>query len=47
MLRERKRKEEAKRKREEAKRQKEEDARARELLLSRLTPEERRLLGIK
>ena len=47
VLRERKRKEEAKRKREEAKRQKEEDARARELLLSRLTPEERRLLGIK
>ena len=34
-------------KKKEAKRQKEEDARARELLLSRLTPEERRLLGIK
>ena len=47
VLRERKRKEEAKRKREEAKRKREEDERARELLLSRLSPEERRLLGIK
>ena len=46
VLRERKRKEEAKRKREEAKRKREEDERARELLLSRLSPEERRLLEL-
>lgn len=38
---------EKKRKAEEAQRKKQEDARAREELLSRLTPEERRLLGIK
>lgn len=47
VLKERKRKEDARIKREEAKRQKEEDARAKAELLSRLTPEERRLLGIK
>ena len=38
---------EKKRKAEEAQRKKEEDERARAELLSRLTPEERRLLGIK
>lgn len=38
---------EKKRKAEEAQRKKDEDARARAELLSRLTPEERRLLGIK
>jgi hypothetical protein len=43
----RKKKAEALRKREEARRKKEEDARARESLLARLTPEERRLLGVK
>jgi hypothetical protein len=43
----RKKKEEKKRKAEEARRKKEEDARARESLLARLTPEERRLLGVK
>lgn len=47
VLRERKKKAEAKRKKEEARRKKEEDARARESLLARLTPEERRLLGVK
>lgn len=47
VLRVRKKNAEALRKREEARRKKEEDARARESLLSRLTPEERRLLGIK
>lgn len=47
VLKERKKKAEALRKREEARRKKEEDARARESLLARLTPEERRLLGVK
>lgn len=47
VLRERKKKAEALRKREEARRKKEEDAHARESLLARLTPEEKRLLGIK
>jgi hypothetical protein len=47
ILKERKKKAEALRKREEARRKKEEDARARESLLARLTPEERRLLGVK
>lgn len=37
----------AKRKAEAAKRKKEEDARAKKALLDRLTPEEKRLLGIK
>lgn len=46
-LAERKKKEEKKRKLAEARRKKEEDARARESLLARLTPEERRLLGVK
>lgn len=47
VLKERNKKAEALRKREEAKRKKEEDKRARESLLARLTPEERRLLGVK
>jgi hypothetical protein len=47
VLKERKKKAEALRKREEARRQKEEDKRAREVLVARLTPEERRLLGVK
>ena len=47
VLKERKKKAEALRKREEARRKKEEDARARESLLARLTPEEKRLLGVK
>jgi hypothetical protein len=47
VLKQRKEKEEALRKREEARRQKEEDKRAREVLVARLTPEERRLLGVK
>jgi hypothetical protein len=47
VLRVRKKNAEALRKREEARRQKEEDKRAREVLVARLTPEERRLLGIK
>jgi hypothetical protein len=47
VLRVRKKNAEALRKREEARRKKEEDARARESLLARLTPEERRLLGVK
>jgi len=47
VLRVRKKNAEALRKREEARRQKEEDKRARESLLARLTPEERRLLGVK
>ena len=47
VLKERKKKAEALRKREEAQRKKEEDARARESLLARLTPEEKRLLGVK
>jgi len=47
ILKERKKKAEALRKREEARRKKEEDARARESLLARLTPEEKRLLGVK
>lgn len=47
VLREREKKAEALRKREEAKRKKEEDKHARESLLARLTPEERRLLGVK
>lgn len=47
VLKDRAKKAEAQRKREEARRKKEEDARARESLLARLTPEERRLLGVK
>jgi len=47
VLKERKKKEEALRKREEARRKKEEDKRALDALLARLTPEERRLLGVK
>lgn len=47
ILKERNKKADAKRKKEEARLRKEEDARARESLLARLTPEERRLLGIK
>lgn len=47
VLKERNKKAEAKRKKEEARIKKEEDARARDLLLSRLTPEEKRLLGVK
>ena len=47
VLKERKKKAEALRKREETRRQKEEDKRAREVLVARLTPEERRLLGVK
>jgi hypothetical protein len=47
VLKERKKKEEALRKREEAKRKAEEDKHARESLLARLTPEEKRLLGVK
>jgi hypothetical protein len=47
VLKERKKKAEALRKREEAKRKAEEDKHARESLLARLTPEERRLLGVK
>lgn len=47
VLKVRKKNAEALRKREEAKRKAEEDARARESLLARLTPEERRLLGVK
>lgn len=47
VLKVRKKNAEAKRKREEAQRKKEEDAHARESLLARLTPEERRLLGVK
>lgn len=39
--------EELERKKAEAKRKKEEDARAKKALLDRLTPEEKRLLGIK
>ena len=47
VLKERKAKEERRRKREEAKRKKQEEDRARAELLARLTPEEKRLLGIK
>lgn len=47
VLKERKKKEDALRKREEAKRKREEDKHARDALLARLTPEERRLLGVK
>jgi hypothetical protein len=47
VLRVRKKNAEALRKREEARRKKEEDKRAREVLVARLTPEERRLLGVK
>lgn len=47
VLKDRKKKAEALRKREEAKRKREEDKHARESLLARLTPEERRLLGVK
>ena len=43
----RKKKADALRKREEAKRKAEEDKHARESLLARLTPEEKRLLGVK
>ena len=47
VLRVRKKNAEALRKREEARRKKEEDKRAREVLVARLTLEERRLLGVK
>lgn len=47
VLNERKRKADAKRKAEAAKRKAEKDKHARDSLLARLTPEERRLLGIK
>jgi hypothetical protein len=47
VLKERKKKAEALRKREETKQKAEDDRRARESLLARLTPEERRLLGVK
>lgn len=47
VLKERKKKADALRKREEAKRKAEEDKHARESLLARLTPEEKRLLGVK
>lgn len=47
VLNERKRKEAAKRKAEAAKRKKEADEHARKSLLARLTPEEKRLLGVK
>ena len=47
VLKVRKKNAEALRKREEAKRKAEEDKRARDALLARLTPEERRLLGVK
>lgn len=47
VLKVRKKNAEALRKREEAKRKREEDKHARESLLARLTPEERRLLGVK
>jgi hypothetical protein len=43
----RKKKEEKRRWVEEKKRKEEEDKRAREVLVARLTPEERRLLGVK
>ena len=47
VLKVRKKNAEALRKREEAKRKAEEDQRALDALLARLTPEERRLLGVK
>lgn len=47
VLKDRKKKAEAQRKREEARRKKEEDQRARDAVLARLTPEEKRLLGVK
>ena len=47
VLKVRKKNAEALRKREEAKRKAEEDKHARDALLARLTPEERRLLGVK
>ena len=47
VLKERQKRAEALRKREETKRKKEEDKRARDALLARLTPEEKRLLGVK
>jgi len=47
VLKQRKEKEEKRRWIEEKKRKEEEDKRAREALVARLTPEERRLLGVK
>jgi hypothetical protein len=47
VLKQRKEKEEKRRWVEEKKRKEEEDKRAREALVARLTPEERRLLGVK